>query len=35
MKTALEITDAMIEIWPKDRAKGDFAMFGYGVAHKR
>lgn len=35
MKTALEITDAMGEIWPKDPAKGDFALYGYGVNHKR
>ena len=35
MKTALEITDAMREIWPEDPAKGDFALFGYGVNHKR
>ena len=35
MKTALEITDAMREIWPEDPAKGDFALFGYGVNHRR
>lgn len=34
MWTALEITDAMREIWPDDPAKGDFALFGYGVNHK-
>lgn len=34
MKTALEITDAMREIWPEDPTKGDFALFGYGVNHK-
>lgn len=34
MRTALEITDAMREIWPEDPAKGDFALFGYGVNHK-
>lgn len=34
MKTALEITDAMREIWPEDPAKGDFALFGYGVNNK-
>ena len=34
MKTALEITDAMREIWPEDPAKGDFALFGYGINHK-
>lgn len=34
MKTALEITNAMREIWPEDPTKGDFALFGYGVNHK-
>ena len=34
MRTALEITDAMREIWPEDPAKGDFALFGYGVNNK-
>ena len=34
MKTALEITDAMREIWPEDPAKGDFALFGYGINNK-
>lgn len=34
MRTALEITDAMREIWPEDPVKGDFALFGYGVNHK-
>ncbi|MCF2604862.1 TIGR02757 family protein [Parabacteroides distasonis] len=34
MKTAIEITDAMREIWLDDPAKGDFALFGYGVNHK-
>ena len=34
MKTALEITDAMREIWLDDPTKGDFALFGYGVNHK-
>ena len=34
MKTALEITDAMREIWLDDPAKGDFALFGYGINHK-
>lgn len=34
MKTALEITDAMREIWLDDPAKGDFALFGYGVNNK-
>lgn len=35
MKTALEITDAMREIWPEDPAKGDFALFGYGIEHSK
>ena len=35
MKTALEITEAMREIWPDDPTKGDFALFGYGVNQKR
>ena len=35
MKTALEITDAMREIWPDDPTKGDFALFGFGINHKR
>ena len=34
MRTALEITDAMREIWPDDPVKGDFALFGYGVNNK-
>ena len=29
--TALEITDSFREIFPGDPAKGDFALFGYGV----
>lgn len=29
--TALQITDAFREIFPSDPAKGDFALFGYGV----
>lgn len=34
MRMALEITDAMREIWPEDPSKGDFALFGYGVNNK-
>ena len=34
MRTALEITDAMREIWPEDPTKGDFALFGYGINHQ-
>lgn len=29
--TAQEITDAFREIFPSDPAKGDFALFGYGI----
>ena len=35
MRTALEITDAMREIWPDDPTKGDFALFGYGINNKK
>lgn len=31
LATAMEITDAFREIFPGDPAKGDFALFGYGV----
>lgn len=31
MATARDITDAFREIFPTDPAKGDFALFGYGV----
>lgn len=34
MKTAVEITNALKEIFPNDPIKGDFALFGYGVEHK-
>ena len=34
MQTALEITGAMKEVFPSDPAKGDFALFGYGIEHK-
>ncbi|MBE6231510.1 MAG: TIGR02757 family protein [Bacteroidales bacterium] len=33
--TAREITDAFKEIWPDDPCMGDFALFGYGVTHKK
>ncbi|MBP9997864.1 MAG: DUF2400 domain-containing protein [Bacteroidales bacterium] len=29
--TAIEITDAFRDIFPGDPAKGDFALFGYGI----
>jgi uncharacterized protein (TIGR02757 family) len=31
LRTAIEITDRFAEIFPDDPAKGDFALFGYGV----
>ncbi|WP_455591571.1 TIGR02757 family protein [Bacteroides sp.] len=31
IKTAREITSALCEVWPDDPAKGDFALFGYGI----
>ncbi len=31
LDTAIEITDRFAEIFPDDPAKGDFALFGYGV----
>lgn len=34
MRTAIEITNAMREVFPNDPAKGDFALFGYGVEHQ-
>lgn len=30
-KAAEEITSALLQIWPDDPCKGDFALFGYGV----
>ena len=33
LTTAEQITDAFREIFPSDPAKGDFALFGYGVDH--
>ncbi len=30
--TAVEITDAFRQLWPDDPCKGDFALFGYGIA---
>ena len=32
LKTAIEITQAMAEIWPDDPARGDFALYGMGIA---
>ena len=32
MKTAVEITNAMREVFPNDPARGDFALFGYGIS---
>lgn len=33
--TVMEITDAFREIFPGDPCKGDFSLFGYGIAHSR
>jgi uncharacterized protein (TIGR02757 family) len=33
MKSARKLTDIMLEIFPDDPLKGDFALFGYGVNH--
>ncbi len=35
MRTAMEITDYFKDIFPGDPARGDFALFGYGIEHKR
>lgn len=34
MKTAVEITETLKEIFPDDPSRGDFALFGYGIEHK-
>ena len=34
LRTAQEITDVFRGIFPDDPAKGDFALFGYGVTHR-
>jgi len=34
IRTAMEITDALSEIFPGDPCLGDFALFGYGVSRK-
>lgn len=31
LKTAIEITSAMKEIWPEDPVRGDFALYGLGI----
>lgn len=33
MKSAQKLTNLMLEIFPDDPLKGDFALFGYGVNH--
>ena len=33
--TVMEITGAFREIFPGDPCKGDFSLFGYGIAHSR
>ena len=35
MGTARRLTDAMLEIFPADPLKGDFALFGLGVDEER
>lgn len=35
IRTAIEITDSFRLIWPDDPAKGDFALFGYGVSNPK
>lgn len=32
LRTVVEITDAFLEIFPDDPCKGDFALFGHGIA---
>lgn len=34
-RTAIEITQALKEVFPKDPLKGDFALFGYGIEHPK
>jgi len=35
LSTALEITSFLKEIFPTDPCRGDFALFGYGITHKK
>lgn len=35
IKTACKLTEELGEVWPNDPAKGDFAIFGYGVNQTR
>ena len=35
LRTVLEITRSFDSLFPGDPCKGDFALFGYGVTHKR
>ena len=35
MRTAIRLTAAMAEVFPDDPLKGDFALFGHGVAKAR
>lgn len=34
MRTAVEITEALREVFPDDPTRGDFALFGYGIENK-
>ena len=31
MKAAMEVTGAMMKVFPEDQARGDFALFGHGI----
>ena len=33
MKSAQKLTNIMLDIFPEDPLKGDFALFGYGGNH--
>lgn len=35
MNVATEITEKLAQAFPNDPARGDFALFGYGVTHKK
>ncbi len=35
MSTARRLTQSMLEVFPEDPLKGDFALFGYGVSHAK
>ena len=35
MRTAIEVTEALKEVFPDDPTRGDFALFGYGIEHTK